>query len=236
MACGLFCMILLHYRLSKRNDNHFCIRLTIFCVSPSLYLPFSLLGSGPKGPMSCRTQGVISKRPSVCPSVRPSVRPPPRWPWRPKILTLRPDLGPLSPQISPPGLKSALWASNQLSRPQISSQGIKSALQASNPLSRPQISIPGPKSALQASNLPPRPKACPKTSNLIFRHKSSPRPQTPPQLPLRPAIFPLRTSGNSPCVLQDIGPLGPLLCSHSITSLDHSKQGMGYRCPSAILE
>ena len=155
-------------------------------------VPF--LGSGPKGPMSCRTQGGISIRPSV----RPSVRPPPGWPSRPHILTLRPDLGPLSPQISPPGLKSALWASNQLSRPQISSQGIKSALKASNPLSRPQISIPGPKSALQASNLPPRPKFCPQTSNLIFRHKSSPRPQTPPQLPLRPAIFPLRTSGNSP--------------------------------------
>ena len=131
--------------------------------------------------------------PDVPPSVRLSVLPsvPPGWPSRPHILTLRPDLGPLSPQISSPG-------SNQLSGPQISSPGLKSALQASNPLSRPQISIPGPKSALQASNLPPRPKACPQTSNLIFRHKSSPRPQTPPQLPLRPAIFPLRTSGNSP--------------------------------------
>ena len=33
----------------------------------------------------------------------------------------------------------------------------------------------------------------------------------------------------SPCALQDISPLGPLPCSHSTTSLDHSKQGIGYR-------
>ena len=37
-----------------------------------------------------------------------------------------------------------------------------------------------------------------------------------------------------PCVLQDIGPLGPLPCSQSSTSLDHSKQGIGYRWPCAI--
>ena len=30
-----------------------------------------LLGSGPKGPMSCRTQGCISRRPSVCLPPRP---------------------------------------------------------------------------------------------------------------------------------------------------------------------
>merc|ERR1712105_584897 len=155
----------------------------------------------------------------------------------------RPDLGPLSPQISPPGLKSALWASNQLSRPQISSQGIKSALHASNPLSRPQISIPGPKSALPASNLPRRPKACPQTSNLIFRHKSSPRPQTPPQLPLTaclpaclPAIFPLRTSGNSPLCPTGHRPFGAaaqkasktLVCPlfDSITSTDQRTNGL----------
>ena len=179
--------------------------------------------------MSCRTQGGISRRPYVLPSFRPSVRPPPRWPSRPHILTLRPDLGPLSPQISPPGLKSALRASNQLSRPQISSQGIKSALKASNPLSRPQISIPGLKSALQASNLPPRPKACPQTSNLIFRHKSS--PDLKPRLNYLLGLL-YSPSGRleiPPCVLQDIGPLGPLPCSHSTTSLDHPKQGIGYR-------
>ena len=32
-----------------------------------------------------------------------------------------------------------------------------------------------------------------------------------------------------PCVLQDIGPLGPLPCSHSTFSANHSKQGIGYR-------
>ena len=37
------------------------------------------------------------------------------------------------------------------------------------------------------------------------------------------------------CVLQDIGPLGPLPCSHSTSSADHSKQGIRYRWPCAIL-
>ena len=32
-----------------------------------------------------------------------------------------------------------------------------------------------------------------------------------------------------PRVLQDIGPLRPLPCSHSTSSVDHSKQGIGYR-------
>ena len=32
-----------------------------------------------------------------------------------------------------------------------------------------------------------------------------------------------------PCVLHDIGPLGPLPCSHPTSSADHSKQGIGYR-------
>ena len=32
-----------------------------------------------------------------------------------------------------------------------------------------------------------------------------------------------------PCVLLDIGPLGPLPCSQSTSSADHSKQGIGYR-------
>ena len=32
-----------------------------------------------------------------------------------------------------------------------------------------------------------------------------------------------------PCVLQDIGPLGPLPCSHSTFAANHSKQGIGYR-------
>ena len=37
------------------------------------------------------------------------------------------------------------------------------------------------------------------------------------------------------CVLQDIGPLGPLPCSHSTSLANHSKQGIGYRWPCAIL-
>ena len=36
-------------------------------------------------------------------------------------------------------------------------------------------------------------------------------------------------------VLQDICPFGPLPCSHSISPLDHSQQGIGYRWPCAIL-
>ena len=41
--------------------------------SVHLYIPphEAFLGSGPKGPMSCRTQGGISRRPSVLPSFRP---------------------------------------------------------------------------------------------------------------------------------------------------------------------
>ena len=41
-----------------------------------------------------------------------------------------------------------------------------------------------------------------------------------------------RTDGRMeihPCVLQDIGPLGPLPCSHPTSSLDHYQQGIGYR-------
>ena len=38
-----------------------------------------------------------------------------------------------------------------------------------------------------------------------------------------------------PCVLQDISSLGPLPCSHSTSSANHSKQGIGYRWPCAIL-
>ena len=34
------------------------------------------------------------------------------------------------------------------------------------------------------------------------------------------------------CNLQDIGPLGPLPCSHSNSSADHSKQGIGYHVRS----
>ena len=40
--------------------------------------PVLFLGSGPKGPLSCRTQGWISFRPFVRTYVRLSVRPPPK--------------------------------------------------------------------------------------------------------------------------------------------------------------
>ena len=40
---------------------------------------------------------------------------------------------------------------------------------------------------------------------------------------------------NSPLRPEDIGPLGPLPCSHSTSSVDYSKQGIGYRWPCAIL-
>ena len=63
---------------------------------------FHLLGSGPKGPMSCRTQGGISIRPSVCPSFRP------------------PPVGHQGLKFALPALNLALQASNQPSRLQIS--------------------------------------------------------------------------------------------------------------------
>ena len=123
-----------------------------------LFLRF--LGSGPKGPMSCRTQGGISRRPSVLPSCCPS---PPRWPSRPHIC-------PPSPQFSPLGLKSAFQALNQPSRLQISPPRasnltsrsqicplyLQLALQASNGsnfTSKPQIFSPSFNSALQPSNM-----------------------------------------------------------------------------------
>ena len=42
-------------------------------MSTAAHLLGRFLGSGPKGPMSCRTQGGISRRPSFRPSVPPPV-------------------------------------------------------------------------------------------------------------------------------------------------------------------
>jgi len=122
-------------------------------------ISLAFLGSGPKGPMSCRTQGGISIRPSVLPSV-----PPPRWP---QIRSPSPQICPPSPQFSPPGLKSAFQASNQPphlksvlqtsnlpSRPSISPPSIKSALHGLNLPSKTQIGSPSLDSALQPSNMP----------------------------------------------------------------------------------
>ena len=64
----------------------------------------------------------------------------------------------------------------------------------------------------------------------IFPHdlKSAPRPLfSPPGL--KSAISISGRLEIPPCVLQDIGPLGPLPCSLFTSSLDHSKQGIGYR-------
>ena len=46
-----------------------------------------------------------------------------------------------------------------------------------------------------------------------------------------------RTDGRleiSPCVLQDIGPLGPLPCSHSTTSLDQITQSNPFRVRDSV--
>ena len=79
------------------------------------------LGSGPKRPMSCRTQGEF---PDVRPSIRLSI-PPPRWLARPKIC-------PPSPQVSLKGLKSAFQANNQPPQPQICPPDLQLASKASN--------------------------------------------------------------------------------------------------------
>ena len=120
------------------SDNLFveCTRFIIISLAHARTCwptrPFfrSFLGSGPKGPMSCRTQGGISRRPSF----RPSVRPPPLGHRGPQFCSLRPDFGPLSHQ-------------NRLNspfRPQFSPRDLKSALQTSYLPSRPQISPPYP--------------------------------------------------------------------------------------------
>ena len=124
----------------------------------------TLLGSGLKGPMSCRTQGEFQ---DVHPSIRPSIGSicpsvPPPWLLEPQVCSLRPDFYPLNPHISP-------------FRPQFSPWELKSALRTSYMPSRPQISPPDLKSALQASNQTFRPQICPlglkpapQTSNLLF--------------------------------------------------------------------
>ena len=84
-----------------------------------------------------------SVRPSVCPSVRP---PPLRWPSRPQI-------SPPRTQFSPPGLKSALLASNQ------------PPSHALNLPLRPQICPPDLQSALPAYNQPAKPQICSQSLN-----------------------------------------------------------------------
>ena len=115
--------------------------------------------------------------------------------------------------------------------------------QASNHSSRPQISPPIPrigppdlqsalprppclKFALQTSKLLSKLKFCPPALKYAFRDVK--------QSPMAWNVPPQDNWKFSPCVLQDIGALGPLLCS-PLFSLDHSEQGIGYRWTSTIL-
>ena len=103
----------------------------------------SYVGSGPKGPMSCRTQGWISIRPS---SFHPSIPPLPpsrlaigaskqhtqAWFWPSKLYKA---LKSSRPQISPMCLKSALKTT---SLPPVGFRGLKTAWTAWTWVSRPQ--------------------------------------------------------------------------------------------------
>ena len=120
--------------------------------------------------------------------------------------------------IAPPSTSrleiSPTPASNLTYRPQICPPDLQLGLQASNQPSVAQICPPNLKSTLKASILPSSLQICllwPESVIYCQKCASSGRMEIPP------------------CVLQDIGPLGPLPCSHSTSSLDHSQQGIGYR-------
>ena len=117
----------LHFFIFFCPPIHFPI-----CLSNSLSV-FAFLGSGPKGPMSCRTQGGISRRPSI----RPSFCPYPPWPPEPQFCSLRPDFGPPSPPPpSPP--KPSLEAQIPVSRLKYQPQGPNPSLQDQIPACRLQ--------------------------------------------------------------------------------------------------
>ena len=69
---------ILHYNSSGTNDDIFYFYMTSNSKNFSKFNRFCFffffLGSGPKGPMSWRTQGSIFRRPSILPSICPSVR------------------------------------------------------------------------------------------------------------------------------------------------------------------
>ena len=133
-------------RAISQTDDEFTLLVSyvwcwlLSCMS-SVHLSVSLssfLGSGPKGPMSCRTQGGIwDVRSSVRPSDRPSVPPLGHWSHKSAVSGLILALWALKRALS--ALDLALKSSNQLSRPPICPQDFKSALQTSNPPSRPQV-------------------------------------------------------------------------------------------------
>ena len=169
-----------------------------------------ILSGGPKGQMSCRAQGGISR----CPSFRPSDSPHPRRPLRPQISPPRPQISPTSFKSAPPCLKSPLHTSNLSSRPWYQP-------------SKLQISPPCLKFALQSSNLLSKPKFCPPALKYTFSglNQSSKAWNMPPQdiWKFTPVFY--RTSalwGRCPSLTP-------------ISSLDHSEQGIGYRWPCAIL-
>ena len=151
--------------------------------------------------------------PYVRPSFRPSVPPPVghqglKFALPALNLALQASNQPSRLQISPPP------ASNLTYRPQICPPDLQLGLQASNQPSVAQICPPNLKSTLKASILPSSLQICllwPESVIYCQKYASSGRMEIPP------------------CVLQDIGPLGPLPCSHSTSSLDHSQQGIGYR-------
>ena len=136
---------------------------------------------------------------------------------RPSILpSVLPSVDPQGLRLALPDLNLAFQASNQ-----------PSWLQISPPM--PQNCPPDLKSALQTFNQPSKHETSPPNLNYTLQ---------PSNMPLVALISHLeppqdrRKDGRleiHPCVLQDIGPLGPLPCSHSTSSLDHSQQGIGYR-------
>ena len=111
VAYRYFYLFLCFFIATVRCFSYVCLFLFVYvcvCVCISLSLSFSLfLGSGPKGPMSCRTQGWISLRPSVRTYVRPSVRPPPSFSGlKSSLLGLKSSLLGLKPSLS--GFKFSL--------------------------------------------------------------------------------------------------------------------------------
>ena len=107
-----------------------------------------------------------------------------------------------------PNFKFDLQISNLPSRSSINPLSIKLVLFGSNLPSNPQICFPSLNSTLQPSNIPLLPYIC---------H-------------LQPYVCPLRTSRNSPCILQDIDPLGLLPGSHFTFSLT------GHRVPLTMCD
>merc|ERR1711872_1153761 len=109
-------------------------------------------------------------------------------------------------------------ASNLTYRPQICPPDLQLGLQASNQPSVAQICPPNLKFTLKASILPSSLQICllwPESVIYCQKYASSGRMEIPP------------------CVLQDIGPLGPLPCSHSTSSLDHLA---GHRVPLTMCD